>query len=298
MFVRAEDGGTVTVTNYAEIFAGSSSGNLTFGGNGINATSNGGAVTLDNYGDVTSYSGWALYADGGYADGAGLVSIYNEGDVESLGAGANTDAIRAIAGGSFGTDAQVINHGNVTGTDRRGIVAWSASGDTTIENYGEVTSYGGQAIYGMANAGKLTITNDGKLRVIDGAPLEDDLLDTSFAGIEAAVTGTGDIEVENLEDGDILTYDNGIYARTGSGKVTVSNDGLIVSGKSGILTASEDGDVTIDNTGSIFADGVSEDTGAVAVTGLSVGAVKINNKTGGVIVANADLGSVDISRHP
>lgn len=254
------------------------------GSDGIKSVSNGGASRVENYAHIESDNGRGILSDGGYVDNVQTVSIYNEGQIDAFG-----DALRVNAGGSYGADAEIINKGNVIGTDRRGIIAWSASGDTVIENYGAVTSYGGQAILGAANAGKVVITNDSILRVYDGAPDEDDAFDTSFAGIEAEVYGTGDVEVENLEDGDILTYDNGIYAHTGSGKVTVSNDGLIVSGKSGILTASEDGDVTIDNTGSIFADSVSEDTGAVAVTGLSVGAVKINNKTGGVIVANSTL---------
>ena len=83
VFVRAELGGDIEVTNSAEIFAGSADNGLIFGGVGINATSNGGAVTLTNYGDVTSYSGWGLYADGGYVTGAGVVSIVNEGTVDS-----------------------------------------------------------------------------------------------------------------------------------------------------------------------------------------------------------------------
>lgn len=284
VYVRAYDGGDVVVTNYADIFAGTLGEELTFGGVGISATADAGSVDIHNYGDVTSYSGRGLYADGGYVTGAATVSIYNEGEVDAYG-----DAIRAIAGGSFGTDAEITNHGTVTGQDRRGIVAWSASGDTTITNDGDVTSYGGQSIYGMADAGKVTITNDGQLRVIDSDPQTADLNDTSFAGIEAEVDGTGDIEVKNLDDGDILTYDNGIYAHTGSGNVTVSNDGLIVSGKSGILTSSTVGTVTVDNAGTILANGGADGSGAVAVVGLGVVSMEINNKSGGFIGANADL---------
>lgn len=294
IYARVYDGGDVKVTNYADIFAGTVGETMVFGGVGISAVSDAGSATLNNYGNVTSYTGRGLYADGGYVSGAELVSIYNEGEVNAYG-----DAIRAIAGGSFGTDAQVINYGTVTGTDRRGIVAWSASGDTTIENYGEVTSYGGQAIYGMADAGKVTITNDSKLHVIDSDPLEDDLNDTSFAGIEAEVDGTGDIEVSNLADGDILTYDNGIYAHTGSGKVTVTNRGLITAGMSGIATASTTGDVTIDNYGTVLADGVDCDgcedlefASAVFASGSNLGDVAITNRAGGVIAANAELSIV------
>ena len=299
IYARAEKGGEVTVTNYADIFAGSADGGLTFGGVGINATSNGGSVTLENHGDVTSYSGWALYADGGYAAGAGTVSIHNYGDVESEGVGQYTDAVRAIAGGSFGTDAEIVNYGTVTGKDRRGLVAWSESGDTTIENYGEVTSYGGQAIYGMADAGKVTITNDSKVRVYDGEPLQDDLHDTSFAGIEAEVDGTGDVEVANLDDGDILTYDNGIYAHTGAGDVTVTNRGLITAGLAGIATDSAAGDVTIDNYGTVLANGADcvacddpEFAAAIWTAGSHLDDVVINNRVGGLIAANADLAAI------
>lgn len=284
IYARVYDGGDVKVTNRADIFAGTVDEEMLFGGVGISAVSDAGSATLENYGDVTSYTGRGLYADGGYVDGAETVSIYNEGDVNAFG-----DAVRAIAGGSFGTDAEIINYGTVTGTDRRGIVAWSASGDTTIENYGEVTSYGGQAIYGMAEAGTVTITNDAKLRVIDLDPEVDDLNDSSFAGIQAEVTGAGDIMVENLEDGDILTYDHGIVANTSNGKVTVSNEGLIVSSRTGILTISGQNDVTIDNSGSIFADGTGSEAGAIGVMGDNLGAVAIHNKSGGVIGANAEL---------
>lgn len=289
IYARAYDGGDVRVTNYAEIFAGSLDGVMTFGGDGINATADAGSVTLDNYGDVTSYSGRGLYADGGYVSGAETVSIYNEGDIDAYG-----DALRSIAGGSFGTDAEITNYGTVIGHDRRGIVAWSASGDTTIENYGEVTSYGGQAIYGMADAGKVTITNDAKLRVIDEYPQDADLNDTSFAGIEAEVDGTGEIEVSNLDDGDILTYDNGIYAHTGSGKVKITNDGKIVAGKAGILSESTEGDVTIENSGTVLADGADCECegfglGAVAVNGSDLGDIVVHNKTGGVIAAGQAL---------
>lgn len=282
IYARSHDGGDVKVTNYADIFAGTV--NETFGGVGISAVADAGTVTLENYGDVTSYTGRGLYADGGYVLGADLASIYNEGDVNAFG-----DAIRAIAGGSFGTDAEIINYGTVTGTDRRGIVAWSASGDTSIENYGEVTSYGGQAIYGMAEAGTVTITNDARLRVIDLDTEADDLNDSSFAGIQAEVTGTGDITIENLQDGDILTYDHGIVANTGNGKVTVSNEGLIVSGRTGILTVSAHDDVVIDNSGSIFADGTGYEAGAIGVMGDNLGAIAIHNKIGGVIAANTEL---------
>jgi len=292
IYARAYGGGGVEVTSYAEIIAGS--GGTVFVGDGIAAITEGGSVTLNNYGNVTSHIGRGLYADGGFVAGDQTVSIYNEGDVESLGTGSNTDAVRAVAQGSFGADAIVTNYGSVIGTDRRGIMAWSESGDVTIGNYGEVTSYGGQAIYGSAGAGEVTITNDAKIRVIDSDPQTADVNDSSFAGIEAEVDGTGDVEVKNLDDGDILTYDNGIYAHTGSGTVEITNDGKIVSGKSGILTVSADGDVTIDNTGTVFADGsicqCEEDAlGAVTVRGTDLGDVEVNNKTGGVIAANADL---------
>lgn len=294
IYARVYDGGDVKVTNYADIFAGTVGETMVFGGVGISAVSDGGSATLNNYGNVTSYTGRGLYADGGYVAGAELVSIYNEGEVNAFG-----DAVRAIAGGSHGTDATIVNYGNVTGQDRRGIVAWSASGDTTIENHGEVTSNGGQAIYGMADAGKVTITNDSKLRVYDGDPLEADVDDTSFAGIEAEVDGTGDVEVSNLEGGDILTYDHGIYAHTGSGDVTVTNRGLITAGMSGIATESTTGDVSIDNYGTVLADGLDCDScddlefaSAIWTGGSNLGEVAINNRAGGVVAANAALSTV------
>jgi hypothetical protein len=294
IYARAYVSGDVKVTNYAEIFAGSSDQAFVFNGDGINATTEAGSVTLENYGDVTSYGGRGLYADGGFVEGDHTVSIYNEGDVESFGTGPYMDTVRAVAQGSFGADAVITNYGSVTGHDRRAIFAWSESGDVTISNYGEVTSYGGQAIYGSAVAGAVTITNDAKVRVIDSDPQTADVNDTSFAGIEAEVDGTGDIDVKNLDDGDILTYDNGIYAHTGSGTIEITNDGKIVAGQSGIRTESTVGDVTIDNTGTVFANGsichCEEDAqGAVTVRGTNLGDVEINNKTGGVIVANADL---------
>lgn len=286
IYARTYDGGEAKVTNYADIVAGTVGETMEFGGVGISVTADAGSATLNNYGNVTSHTGRGLYVDGGYVSGADLVSLYNEGDVNGYG-----DALRAIAGGTFGTDAEVVNYGTVIGQDRRGIVAWSNSGDTSIENHGDVTSYGGQAIYGMANAGKVTITNDAKLRVYDGEPLDVDADDTSFAGIEAEVDGTGDVSVANLAGGDIESYDNGIFAHTGSGKVTVSNDGLIVSGKSGVLAASGSGDISIENSGNIFADGDGHGAGAVAVSGIVGGTVEINNKAGGVIAANAELGA-------
>lgn len=292
IYARAYDGGTVTVTNYADMMAGDLSAELAFGGVGISAISDGGSVFLENYGEVTSYSGRGLYADGGYVAGTIIVSIENEGKVEAYG-----DAIRAIAGGSFGASAEITNSGEVIGHDRRGIVAWSASGATSIYNSGEVTSYGGQAIYGMADAGKVTITNDAKVRVIDEDPETADLNDTSFAGIEAEVDGTGDIEVTNYDDGDILSFDNGIYAHTGSGTVVIKNEGKIVAGLAGILSESTDGDVTIENSGTILADGAvceCEDytLGAVTVTGTDLGDVIVHNKTGGVIASNKGLSLV------
>jgi len=274
--------GDIEIINYASIHAGIGTGDM--GSDAIKGVSNGGTTTIKNYAHIESDNGRGIVSDGGYVAGVDKVSIYNEGEIESFG-----DGLRVNAGGSFGADAEIVNKGKVTGQDRRGVVAWSYSGDTTITNSGEVTSYGGQAIYGMADAGKVTITNDSKLRVIDNNPQTADVNDTSFAGIEAAVDGTGDIEVKNLDDGDILTYDIGIYAQTGSGKVAITNDGKIVSGRSGILTSSKDGDVTIDNTGSIFANGGSVELGAVSVVGPDVAAVKINNKTGGIIVANSTL---------
>lgn len=289
IYVKAMTVGDVEVINYAYIHAGIGTGDMD--SEGIWATSNGGTTKIENYAHVESDNGRGLYADGGYLNGAATVTIYNgiTAEVEAYG-----DAVRAVAGGSVGTDAKITNYGTVIGHDRRGIIAWSASGDATIENYGEVTSYGGQAIYGSANAGKVTITNDAKVRVIDSDPQTADVNDTSFAGIEAEVDGTGDIDVKNLDDGDILTYDNGIYAHTGSGTVEITNDGKIVSSKSGILTESTVGDVTIDNTGTVFADGsicqCEEDAlGAVTVRGTNLGDVEINNKTGGIIAANADL---------
>ena len=290
IYAKATTVGDIEIINYAYVHSGLGTGDM--GSEGIWAVSNGGATTIKNYAHVESDNGRGLYADGGYLEGAATVSIYNEGEVEAYG-----DALRAVAGGTFGTDAEITNYGEVTGHDRRGIVAWSASGDTTIENYGEVTSYGGQAIYGMANAGKVTITNDAILRVIDEDPETADLNDTSFAGIQAEVDGTGEIEVSNLDDGDILTYDNGIYAHTGSGKVKITNDGKIVAGEAGILSESADGDVTIENSGTILADGatcVCDDytLGAVTVTGTDLGDVIVHNKTGGVIANNKSLSFV------
>lgn len=139
IYARAYVGGDAKVTNYADIVAGTVGETLKFGGVGISVTADAGTATLINYGNVTSHTNRGLYADGGYVSGAGLVSIYNEGNVNGYG-----DAIRSIAGGTFGTDAEVINYGTVTGQDRRGIIAWSNSGDSSIENHGDVTSYGGQ----------------------------------------------------------------------------------------------------------------------------------------------------------
>jgi hypothetical protein len=280
IYARAYDGGDVSVENYGEIFAGTIGEEQIFGGVGISAVADAGSVWIDNHGDVTSYSGRGLYADGGYADGSLVVSIDNDGAVEAYG-----DAIRAIAGGSFGASTEIVNNGTVIGHDRRGIIGWSASGHSSIYNYGNVTSYGGQAIYGSTETGNVTIVNDAQVRVIDEDPDVADGNDTSFAGIEAEAGTSGDIDVQNLEDGDILSYDHGIYAHTASGKVTIANDGLIVSAKAGILTSSTLGDVTIDNAGTIRG-GDADETGAVAVVALDVGVVQINNKVGGVIVAD------------
>ena len=189
------------------------------------------------------------------------------------------------------------NSGTITGTDRRGIVAWSASGDATIVNTGDVTSKGGQAILGSATAGKVTITNSGLASVEVENPLAEDQYDTSFAGIEAGVTGSGDIEVKNLEGGMVTSHENGIYAHTGSGDVAVTNDGAIIAGEIGILSESTGGDVTITNRRAVFADGLllensnSEDefAGAVTVRGATLGSVTITNAADAAIAADKSL---------
>ena len=248
------EGAAVTVTNSGDI---SSQGY--YGATGISATSGGlgGSASVSNSGAIYA-SQYNKYGYGAYgivvsADGDGAVT--NSGSIEVYSAGIANGAVTL----SFAGDASVNNSGDITVESTAllqyaasGIVAFAGNGDAMADNSGSVNAIGGYWATGIdvRGFGDATVENSGTVYANGG----------KYAFGVYATAGTGDVSVNNAEDGEIGFYSYsgrgwGVFAYANNGDVNVTNDGAISGyayGQSaGIFGSAGQGDVNVTNTGSI-----------------------------------------------
>lgn len=265
LWLRNEVGGTIFVRNDGIVVSEGAAAD------GITATSNGGAVTMINTGNVASTSGRGLYADGGSGNPSPVaVSVTNSGIVQAGLAG-----IRVI--GYHGT-ASLSNSNSVTSETRQALVTWAADGDASITNSGTVLAKSYVAVHGMADGGNVTITNSGSVeaRNTSGGSLVGYHGIRAEAGYEDAglYYGFGNVTVTNEAVGEVTAASGiALYAWSNQGTISITNDGML-SGALGIAADTRAGTIGIANTNSVVANGPAITTGDANTTITNSGTIK------------------------
>lgn len=242
----AYSGGTVTVDNSGDIYAGSLYGDSI----GIYGYSVGGDVSIDNSGDITAISYYGL-ADGIFASGAN-VDVANSGAIEVYG---YTWAAGIEAQGD--DSATVDNSGDIT------VIA---PGFLQVQDYSGVIGYapGVQAfgIYATAGEGGVALTNSGNISVDAGY----------VTGIE--VQSGGDVSLAN--SGDIVAGSGLNYYYNSTNYYTYYFGTQVATG----INAASNGEgahVDVTNSGDIAADGIFGASGIAATSGGLGGTASVEN---------------------
>ena len=255
----AYSGGTVTVDNSGDIYAGSLYGDSI----GIYGYSVGGDVSIDNSGDITAISYYGL-ADGIFASGAN-VDVANSGAIEVYG---YTWAAGIEAQGD--DSATVDNSGDIT------VIA---PGFLQVQDYYGVIGYapGVQAfgIYATAGEGGVDLTNSGDISV-----------DSGYAtGIE--VQSGGDASIDN--SGDIVAGSGLNSYYNGTNYYTYYFGTQVATG----INATSNGEgahVGVTNSGDISADGIFGASGIAATSGGLGGTASVNNSGDIAVSVNQKYG--------
>ncbi|WP_168192840.1 DUF3575 domain-containing protein [Undibacter mobilis] len=290
--------GNIVVTSYATIHAGK---NVLFvdastraGGEGIAATGNGGgAVSVTNYGNVTSDYGRGIYADGGNGHTAAVeVSITNYGAVDAWHEGVRVIQYNGTATATNAAGASILSR------NRQAMVSWADVGDAIGVNYGSMTAENGagMVIWGQRNA---IADNYGSVSAayLSSRPSTG----SSWYGIEAFSQTAGDVRLVNHAGATVVaSYSDGLYGHGTSGSVSITNAGRVTAAGAGIKADTANGDITAINSGWIGADGAD---GAVVLKGRDgssdtppttsfVGNASFTNRQGGIVAANSQLSKI------
>lgn len=305
------DGGEIVVTNRGTIVAGPDANPMA--SEGIWAVSNGGGVSVSNYGAITTTTtalgqtlGRGIVADGGnLASDQVTVSIYNDGLIDAV-----HDGMRVNSYNGLGKVLNDVN-GVVTSHDRRGVVVWSAANSGELENYGRITALDATAVNVWAEgsvSGDASVINGGTIAAYDNAG--SNVTDTLFNGVHIWSEVMGNASLANLSTGTITAEDGwAVWMQSTVGDVEIDNAGLL-KGKSTAIYVGADqlnelagtslpdhagamhGDLTLSNSDLITAfDTVipASKFGLVTLTGADVGSLSVTNLAGGVIGAGHDF---------
>lgn len=264
--------GDVSVSNGGPVFAYTVNGNAI----GLYGYSLYGNTSITNSGDVTAISVNGL-ADAIFASGAD-VSIVNSG---ALYANGNTWAAGIEAQGTGMTSVQ--NDGDITayaraaGAHAFGIYTTGDAG-VSIDNTGNIQAQGYYAtgIYASSAGGSITLGNSGNITA--GYVYAGGYYSALATGIDAMSGGVG-AAVDITNSGDISAF--GYYGATGisvvssglggtasvdnSGNLTVAQGSKYGYGANGIFV-SADGDALITNSGAITVNSAGAAAGAVALS--------------------------------
>ena len=222
---------------------------------GIFASSNGGKVTVDSTGDIsTAHSATGLRASSWYD---GTVNIINRGEIH--------------AAASMLTGGPVSNPYSYLAESGEGIYARSRDAAITITSTGKVTSDSATAIHARSEyAGDITITSKAALS----------------AGKYGVWTRTYGGAVDITSEADITGKAGGIYAEAeGDGAVTVKNKANI---------ASSDGNGIAVKVNEAYGTGSAANV-AVLNGSAGVAGHKIDAGLAGISVVNLGSGDVDVT---
>lgn len=308
IFAKADNGnsgagGTVTVTNYGTITAGT----LTtgpFGSEGIRVRALQGTGTIYNYGTVTSSLGRGLRIDGSdlVADPSVNLDdlIVNGGEVTAWLDAAHVNASRG--------DATIENtvDGVLKSRSQRGAVASSTYGAASLTNDGEITALAGAGalVWGAGNA---TLTNSGTITATNDITQSDG--DFLFFGTQVWSKTAGDATLTNEAGGKIIAHDGwGAWVLSTDGDVKIDNAGTILGESTAIYVGGDQiaeqwlgtnpdlpdyagavgGDLTVTNSGLITADLTTDFTAGkalITLAGYDLGTVSVTNTANGFIGA-------------
>ena len=316
--VTGTTGGIVAIATNGGVVSVKQIGNVTTpAGNGIDAESSTGAVTVASSGGTISAGG----TYGVFTDTNGAIGITNSSAVTGADIG-----IAAMGGPGAITINNSGSMAALTGTG--GILASDTTGQISVTNSGQIGSTGagnGVNVYGIAaqslgaNTTGVTVVNSGAI-FVDGGP--------GTYGIFALNIGTGTVSVTNSGaidpaafgiwdegGGNVITNnsgtilaDTGIHSRStgGTGTVTVNNSAAVTgtAGNGIEAIALGTGTVTVNNTGAsapisgsvngILATGLGDVVVASGASSISGGAgvitdwgVKATSTSGGAGVGGA-----------
>ena len=195
-----------------------------FGGmstSGLEAHSGSGAITVTNYGTISSYGSdpsGHVYASGVYAiSGSGYVHVSNYGDISATSNGGAHNRDWGIEAETTGTGSvYVYNHGTI-----------ETAANSTASYYSQI--YG---IYNqMTGSGNVTDTNAGTITA--SAPITVAGTGSYVYGIGLQDSGTGAITINNTGSGTINVSGascSGLYAlQANSGLISINNTGHITA---------------------------------------------------------------------
>ncbi len=303
-----DNGGTVKITNAATVRAGYMGvAGFTYG--------NGGNITIDNKGDITSGTGGAGGSDGIKAFIHGndtTITVTNSGDIDTTAGGLKSVGIQAL-GGSASTNSNVnisiTNSGDIrTAQNSVGIFGNAGGLDAvvTIDNSGRIetgastsTSGGSSGIFADVDGenGQVNVTNNGAI-VTTGL---------TAAGISAIANyyngNNGSIVINNKAGGVITTTGSdasGISAIAGSlnavgtgpnsndnGTIDITNAARVNAGGKGIAayTYGSNGTITVNNKGDVYSaneEGIYAKTNGADATIIITNDSDVYGKTAGI----------------
>lgn len=308
--VTVTTSGTITSWNAGGINASSayntvavnSSSTITSETDAIHANSsgdaNGGTVSVQQTGDITSYTGTGIFAQSAYHD------------VQVTGQGAITAGQDGIFAKSTGTaadaDVTVNQTGAITSYNATGITAQSAWGNVSVTDTGDIVAEtdGIRALSSTQDVLKgVQVTQSGTITAYDGYGINAQSANTGVSvsasgaitaaqsGILAASTGDGTTATVSVtHDGGLITSYNsyGIEASSAATNVTVTNTSDILAQTDGIHATMTQTDalgsqVTVNQQGTITAyDGygiyATATEAGVSITNDGT----INSKAGGI----------------
>jgi uncharacterized protein with beta-barrel porin domain len=272
--------------------------------NGIFASSNGGAVTINSTADIVTTGGSATGLQGSAQND--LLTITSSGNITTSGSNAF-----GIAAGTVYGDISITSTGNIStsGTFAAGINVGTIGdngtplGAVTINASGIITTTGDNSIgiNAFSVYGSIDITSTAAIAVSGASSIginaqtSGDVRISSTGGVTTGPSGGSAISARSQagsvtisSSGDLATFGanaDGIRARNSSGSVDVTSTGTIeVSGaNSSGINAQSDGDIRITSSGDIATHG--DDTNPAQYT--AIGAISALSYLGSVMILSS-----------
>ncbi|HEY9400010.1 MAG TPA: hypothetical protein VIP76_00685 [Luteimonas sp.] len=285
--IEAQGSDLVSVTNDGTITAFAYAGdyiNRIYGhAFGIYATAGAGGASIENTGDITVDG---AYSNGIYVLADGSITIANSGDIDVGTTYAQYATGIHVATNGDGSNASVVNSGNITADSRYGAIGieviGTGPGSTgSVSNSGNI--YADQATFFGSDATGIVVSTDGNASV-DNSGLVIATAGGSAYGV-IAQSFNGDASVTN--SGDIGAYSTQSY-----------------SGAYGIISFSQNGGASVDNSGGVIASSsfnggyLAMGIQASGMTGAGVnnsGTVDVDAWYAYGINASSGLGDVSVS---